>query len=53
MWTAPRTMPLTKWQRKISAARVDRIALVHFYHGVSGKRLARAIKQIRRIQNAY
>lgn len=52
-WTAPRLMPLTKWQRKIKAAQVDRIALVHFYHGTSGKRLARAIKQIRRIQNAY
>lgn len=47
-WTAPRLMPLARYQRKISAARVDRIALVHFYHGVSGKRLARAIKQLRR-----
>lgn len=48
MWTAPRLMPLARYQRKISAARVDRIALVHFYHGTSGKRLARAIKHIRR-----
>lgn len=48
MWTAPRLMPLARYQRKIRASQVDRIALVHFYHGTSGKRLARAIKQIRR-----
>ena len=48
MWTAPRLMPLGRYQRKINAAQVDRIALVHFYHGTSGKRLHRAIKQLRR-----
>jgi hypothetical protein len=48
MWTAPRLMPLARYQRKISAAQVDRVSLVHFFHGTSGKRLARAIKQLRR-----
>jgi hypothetical protein len=47
-WTAPRLMPLDRYQRKIKQAGIDRIALVHFYHGTSGKRLHRAIKQLRR-----
>jgi hypothetical protein len=48
-WTAPRLMPLARYQRKIKQAGiVDRLALVHFYHGTTGKRLHRAIKQIKR-----